>query len=280
MQSDIPPEICCKVLAYAYPSLSSRIAEMAAVFRLRRVSRYTKEVIEQCFLTQFRRLAHGVNCLFTSDSYAISSREISGKVLASLSNLERLKLLCNTRVTDADLVGLTRLRKLALVNTLGIRGSCFHALENLTSLDLSFNSCIKDNAICELTQLQQLVLHNNSLITDSGISNLTRLHTLELYHCQALTSKALEGMSSLTCLHLTGRSIINDAQLSRLPCLPKLETLSVAYNGELSHWQSIRQASSLKTLYVTPVALLSPACLLLEQEVVGRGITVMKLFPM
>jgi serine/threonine protein kinase/Leucine-rich repeat (LRR) protein len=152
--------------------------------------------------------------------------------LKGLTNLTELRL-TDTPVSDAGLVhlkGLTNLKLLWLVGSPVSDAGLEHlkGLTNLTSLDLSFTR-VSDAGLVHvegLTNLTYLWFHNVTQVTDAGLvhlKGLTKLHELNLTGTRVSDAgiRHLEGLTNLTRLSLAGTRV-SDASL---PVMAKMSSL-------------------------------------------------------
>ncbi|MGI4847501.1 MAG: hypothetical protein ACRYGK_05115 [Janthinobacterium lividum] len=137
-------------------------------------------------------------------------------LLASLPQLQAIKVICGVALPTASLMAI---------------GS----LKQLTELDLSTYRALKpgDLALVErLPHLRKLNLENRSVVDDAAIAFLTNagaLEELNLGSCAIgdLSADVISGLHKLTHLILDGTAV-SDRMLQRLPALASLQVLGMA----------------------------------------------------
>ena len=142
-----------------------------------------------------------VNLTGLETATALTTLDLSGNAISSISALSRLTLLTNLDLSGNAISSISALSKLTL----------------LTDLDLSDNEKISSvSSLSKLTSLTDLDLSNNRISSLTSLSGLTSLTDLDLSDNSIRDVLPLQGLSSLTRLDLSGNDDITDEKASVL----------------------------------------------------------------
>ena len=149
--------------------------------------------------------------------------QVTNEGLRSLTRLEKLMLIKNTKITDADLSVLTQLKSLDLTENDVIDGDSFWDLGNLESLVLARNKKVHSGNLIPLNSLRMVNLDGNDLIRGALLLLRSNLEELSLDMNFKVTADELKQLTQLKALIIPQVNLATDQALVNLTQLTYLD---------------------------------------------------------
>ncbi|AYV83096.1 MAG: hypothetical protein Hyperionvirus4_61 [Hyperionvirus sp.] len=138
------------------------------------------------------------------------------EVIMKLTNIEILKLTCNSKITDDVFPYLSKLKALDLYFNEKITDNGLKKLSSLTNLGICEDNLITNDGILNLTNLEALDISAHRLITNEGIQNLINLKSLDVSYNKCITDIGISHLTNLNVLKLVEYSMITPKGLDNL----------------------------------------------------------------
>lgn len=174
-------------------------------------------------LTYLRHLTN-INSLSTFS-------KISDNDMKCLTNLTKLNLLDDHKITNYGISHLSKLKKLNLAHNYTITEEILISFPELINLELNYNQNITNNGIKNLIQLKILDLSNNHTITGKGLINLVNLTDLDISKNNTICDDDIKHLMNLERLNLHENTIISN---DGIKIFTKLKYLDIRDNSQIT----------------------------------------------